>query len=328
MTNGNDNIGTTNTPAVSTPAPTTTETRYIYLPLAASQATDEVNLVDLGRILWRRKWWIIFLTVLIATPIGAYLYTMAPVYTAKVSLLYNQGPLEADSSGGQEGGGRDKTASDTATSAGTEGEALAILKSRTFTERFIEDLDLLPLLFPDQWDAANHQWRPTSPQDRPPTLWEGYRALDSRRTVLQDRATGLTVLSVQWGDPELAAQWANTLVTRLNQAIRERDVLRADKSLEFLHAELAKTNVAELQTALYGMIEQNMKLIMLSNVRDADYVYTVIDPAIPPLGQQWTRLKRILAIAFVTVSAFVMISILVLIVSYLSQAGDKASRQK
>ena len=39
-------------------------------------------------------------------------------------------------------------------------EALAVLTSREFTGKFIEEEKLLPLFFPNEWDDAKKQWRP------------------------------------------------------------------------------------------------------------------------------------------------------------------------
>src|SRR5690606_19017487 len=44
-------------------------------------------------------------------------------------------------------------------SGSSSAEALAMLRSRAFIEEFIEDNELLPVLFPEAWDSQAKQWR-------------------------------------------------------------------------------------------------------------------------------------------------------------------------
>ena len=53
-------------------------------------------------------------------------------------------------------------------------EAIAVMRSREFTERFILDHDLMPELFRDLWDADAKAWRVPEPQR--PTFAQAYRA--------------------------------------------------------------------------------------------------------------------------------------------------------
>ena len=44
--------------------------------------------------------------------------------------------------------------------------SLAILKSRTFTDIFIDKKDLLPVLFEEKWDSDASEWKSGSPPTR------------------------------------------------------------------------------------------------------------------------------------------------------------------
>jgi uncharacterized protein involved in exopolysaccharide biosynthesis len=99
--------------------------------------------------------------------------------------------------------------------AATE-EALAVLKSRQFTDRFIADLNLMPALFESRWDAQARAWKPN--KNGPPTQAQAFRAFSRLRSIVEDKKTGLITINVDWRDRKEAALWANELATRLRSS--------------------------------------------------------------------------------------------------------------
>jgi len=170
---------------------------------------------------------------------------------------------------------------------GSQVEALALLQSRGFIESFIQDEKLLPVLFAKDWDPGTGRWR--KPPDEVPTLWNGYDRFRKKiLRVKQDQLTGVVVVSVDWQDRFLAAQWANALVQRLNRTMRQRAIAEARKSLGFLDNELKATNVLAVHEAISRLIEAQMRAIMLASVRE-DYSFNVVDEARPanPKDVEW-----------------------------------------
>ena len=113
------------------------------------------------------------------------------------------------------------------------------------------------------------------------------------RKINADQSAGTLVMTVSWKDAKLASAWANELVARLNDHMRERVVTRAEKSLDYLREELTKTSIAELRLSLYTAMEQQMRAIMTANVVK-EYSFTVIDPAVPPEQQRLTMVRRLI----------------------------------
>ena len=143
--------------------------------------------------------------------------------------------------------------------AATRTSTSQYLNSSNFTGRFIEDEKLLPVLFADRWDPAKGRWTVESPEDVP-TLADGVRMFDRTiRSVQEDRRTGIVKLSIVWTDREVAAHWANLLVQRVNRDLRQRAIEESQASINYLNAELAKTNVIELREAIYRLLENQLK---------------------------------------------------------------------
>jgi uncharacterized protein involved in exopolysaccharide biosynthesis len=117
-------------------------------------------------------------------------------------------------------------------------------------------------------------------------------------SVSSDKKTGLYTLSVEWKDPELAAEWANDAVARLNAHMRQQAIEEAKKSISFLEDELHRTSLVNAQNILYSLIEEQTKSIMMANVRD-EYVFKVIDPAMAPEHRSKPKRKLIVMLGFV-----------------------------
>ena len=182
-------------------------------------ADDEINLRQLWNALWRGKW--IIVAVAAAFAIGSVLYALAQTewYRAEVLLA----PAEERSTqglGGQLGGLA--ALAGVSVEGGGSAEALAVLRSREFARAFIEDVELVPLFFREQWDAANGGWLGRDPDDWPEIRDAIKYFHENVLNVNEERDTRLVTLAVEWTDPEMAADWARELVVRLNERLRAR----------------------------------------------------------------------------------------------------------
>jgi capsular polysaccharide biosynthesis protein len=159
-------------------------------------------------------------------------------------------------------------------------EALAILRSREFTEAFIHDEQLMPVFFSDLWNAEEHSW--VGEEEDWPTLAQAYKYFDSTvRFVSLDSQTGLVNVAIEWTDPETCARWANQLVERLNDVMRTRAIEQATNSIEFLERELLGTTTVEIRVSINRLIESQVNERMLANVVP-EYSFRVVDRALPP----------------------------------------------
>jgi uncharacterized protein involved in exopolysaccharide biosynthesis len=240
------------------------------------------NSIDLRLVLVkaRRRRWLLAGTLFVFTAAGVLLaLTIRPVYRA--TTLLAAAAVDRQQSGvasmlGQLGGlaaaaGIQVQEGDRATQ-----EALAVLQSREFTERFFSSSNALVEFFPTKWDRAAGRWK------EPPSVARAYRRFDRDvRRVTESRKTGLITLQVDWTDRNIAGAWANALVRQLNAEMRARAMAEADKSLAFLEKERARTGVVEIQAAINRLIEAQIKQRMLASVNE-DYAFRVVDRATPP----------------------------------------------
>jgi uncharacterized protein involved in exopolysaccharide biosynthesis len=238
-----------------------------------------MSLYELLAVVWRRRLLFVAIVAVVTLTGVAWALLMTPIYRGTVVVM----PAPEDSAAGALVGlsgqfGGLAALAGVNMGGGTKDEALATLRSREFTERFLQEENLLPKLFDKKWDESRGAWREGV---KPPTLGDGFKLFSEQvRTVSEDRRTGIVTLNVDWKDRELAALWANQQIERLNRQMRERAIDESTKVIGYLDQQLATANQVELQEAIGRLKESQIKRIMLASVRD-EYALRVIDKARP-----------------------------------------------
>lgn len=191
-------------------------------------------------------------------------------------------------------------------------EALAVLASRRFTEAFVESNNLMPLLFAEKWDAKKAGWSVDDAEDVP-TIEDAHNLLNKKiREIAENPETGLVRISIDWYDRELAASWANMMVHHVNDDLRKSAISEAERSIDYLTKELEKTSIVGVQQAIFSLIESQVNVAMLANVRE-EYVFKVIDPAVPPDADRYIWPQRLLMIVVGFVVGLMIGSLIALI---------------
>jgi len=282
---------------------------------------DEIDLLDYWRVMWGRRWMIILVTVTAAALAVVVSLILPNVYRAETVLA----PVEDEGGGLPSGllaglGGVGALAGMLPGSSGGTDEYLAVLRSRDFLWKFVRDEQLMPTLFVDEWDSARGAWVSPDVEDQP-QLWDAYR-LFTQGGVLStavDRKSGLVTIAVEWTDPELAAEWANQLVARLNEYLRQREMARSDDNLSYLGEELKRTQVAEIRDALFELISTEQKKAMLARTQK-EFAFQVIDPAAAP--DKKASPKR----GLIVVVAVVLAGIIAVFLAFLMEAVSRSRK--
>ncbi|MCE7901911.1 MAG: hypothetical protein DYH20_04440 [Gammaproteobacteria bacterium PRO9] len=254
--------------------------------------------IQLG-VLWQAavsRWWVI-LGFSIAAGLLAFAasFLVTPVYRAQALVLSvpENNESNALSQLTSEFGGLAALAGVSLGSPGeTRVKALAILGGRSFIEDFVQANQLLPVLFASKWDSTAGKWQVTG--SRIPTVQDGAEKLQREvLTITDDVKSGVISVTVDWRDSTKGAQWANGIVDMLNSRMRGRAIDEASARLQFLKAELTKTNELELRSAIYRLMESQLNSIMVARTRQ-DYALQILDRAKPSDLDRYVRPRRIL----------------------------------
>lgn len=278
------------------------------LPWQGGAQDDEIDLLELIRVLWDGKWWIVLIGFLFSSLALVYALVTPNQYLSEVVLA----PAVSEQKGGLSSrfGGLAAMAGIDMGSAGVDKTtiALEVVKSRDFITSFIHKHELLvPLFAAEKWDRDRGEWvinsevydtekkvwvREVDPPKTPqPSDWEAYKLFSAMLSVNQAKDTGIVRIGITSLSPLYSKIWTEALVKELNQVMRERDVAEAHRSIAYLEKELEKTSVTQMQQVFYKLIEEQTQTKMLARVRD-EYIFKTIDPAVVP--EEKVKPKRLL----------------------------------
>jgi uncharacterized protein involved in exopolysaccharide biosynthesis len=166
-----------------------------------------------------------------------------------------------------------------AASGGAEDyNAMAILRSRAFSERIIEDLGLMAEMFPNAAPPVDGQVPARILSDMPTKQDAWLRFNRSVRVITQDQRSGLVTVSIRLPDRQKATETANEIAARINDEVRRRVLHEAATSRQFLERQLEGTDSVELRSAIFRLIEHQIRRQVIANSRP-EIAFVLIDPA-------------------------------------------------
>ncbi|MDA7822586.1 Wzz/FepE/Etk N-terminal domain-containing protein [Opitutales bacterium] len=268
-------------------------TKYVMVESGPSSDEDEIDLLELIRTLLQAWKTIVGITILCTGLAVVYALYSPEVFKAETLLTPAQEEKSGASSVLSQFGGLAAMAGVTIPADSNIERVLATLETRVFLKKFIEEKNLLPIIFEDFWDAASNSWKLQLGQ-KAFIAEDGISSIRGAIEVDQDKSNLIT-LSISWKDPEVAAQWANDLVKQLNEQLRAQAIADSKKRVGYLEQELAKTTLQDMRAILYNLLESEKQKAMLANVNE-DFALEVIDPAVAPETREKPKRKLIVAL--------------------------------
>ena len=263
---------------------------------------------------------IIFITVI-------YSLTLKNIYRAEAILLPASGTTSSSSSANE-------TASQLASlagisigqtnSAGDKGtQALKILESRDFIINFLKDYELVPFIFEEKsWNSSKNILNLSNDYDVTKKVWvrnepsdmQTYREFMSNHLkVVLDVDTGFVSISVDHLSPHTASMILNSIISGINNHMKERDLSYSNNAIDYLTNQLTLTNVSEVRNVFANVIEDQIQTKMLANISD-EYILRVIDPPRIPDRKFKPRRSAIVAVTFaLTFFSYVFFSLILFI---------------
>lgn len=174
--------------------------------------------------------------------------------------------------------------------------ALEVLKSKDFFLKIYEQPEFLPNLMAydsfdpsnarstyesKKYDVKNNKWvrNVSYPKQIIPSINEAYKEFYKNNFFIsKDDKSGIVTLTVVHESPYIAQEWLNFIVFTINDYMRYTEVMRAQKSLDFLLKQMSTSQNKELLEVLAGMAEAKYQTIMLSETSD-EFVFRTIQKA-------------------------------------------------
>ncbi|ATX82015.1 G-rich domain on putative tyrosine kinase [Mariprofundus ferrinatatus] len=286
------------------------------------QQEDEIDLLEYWRVIWNKRKLIFSLSIAVALLAAGVSLLMPNIYRAETLLapVSEEGANGGISSTLSGLGGLASLAGISLPSGGNVQENLAVLNSREFIWLFVKEQKLMQVLFADDWNSETGNWKDTDPEEQP-TLWDAYRMFTKKGLLFVsiNKDSGLITIGIAWKDPEVAASWANQLVARLNEYLRQQAIARSQENLKYLYEELTRTQVEDMRRALFELISQEQQKAMLANTQK-EFAFQILDGAVAP--DEKSEPKRILIVILSALIAGFLGIIFVLAQSWTAKGGE------
>jgi uncharacterized protein involved in exopolysaccharide biosynthesis len=171
--------------------------------------------------------------------------------------------------------------------SGSNTEPLAVLRSQGFARGFIVNRELTKDILEGFGESSGDK-----------DVRDAVKLFETRvRTVVEEKKAGTVTLSIIWRDPDVAADWANSIVAMLNERQRDKALQEAERNVLYLQKEIANSNVISLQQSLGRVLEAEMQKLLLARGNN-EFAYKVIDPAVAPKERFSPRRSVIVVLSF------------------------------
>lgn len=260
---------------------------------------EEINLRDLATEIWRSKLFILVFTFFFAMGALIFTLTLEDIYKGEVKLA----PSNQNSAVGLQASGALNSIAGLAgfnLSGGGEVDetkfAVETLKSRFFLMDFIAEYNYMAeVIAAESWNPKLNKidfdsdlyleeekmWVADNgyPNNGIPSLQDALEFLKDSLTVTRDMQSGFVTIKYEHVSPVFAQEVVTNLVIEINEYMKLKDQESAKKSLAFLHNQVDKTQVEEINKVLFNLIEENTKKLMFTEINE-DYAFQIVDPPI------------------------------------------------
>ncbi len=184
--------------------------------------------------------------------------------------------------------------------------AIEVINSREFLKHLLTFDGVLESLYAvDYYDESSKQlyfnnevfdnekkeWIRSVPKNRQliPSHLEVYKTYQETISLEEDLKSGYLKLSVSHISPIFSEYFLSLIINEANKLSKDKDMKESSDALVYLNEQLLNTMQADVRKSMNKIIENQLKIQMLSNIK-SDYLLSIIDtPYIPEVKSAPSR---------------------------------------
>ena len=294
---------------------------------------DEIDLLDLYRVLLKGKWVILCLSTFALIASIIYSLSLANIYQS--SALLNPVESEDKISGSLNNisGLASIAGIDISSQGGDSNVPKAILKAGSlsfFENNILPNIYLPELMAVKYWDqetgslvfdediynTKSNMWvrNFSYPQKKIPSPQESFKVFKQDHfSINQDKKNGFITLTIRHQSPYIAKKWSELIINQINTYYREKDKESAIRSVNYINMQISKANLSEIKQVLAQLLQNETQKLTLIESNEA-YVFDFIDP--PAVMEKKSDPQRALICILGLLLGGIMSSIFVLVRHY------------
>ena len=253
---------------------------------------DEIDFAEIFQILWNKKLLVTTITSLAAIISVIYSLLLPNIYLSQ-SILAPASSQESLS---------DKLGSFASFAPAIPG--ISVPKSKInkslegierirsfdfFIDRFLPNIQFENLVAAKKWNPANnsivYDEKIFSENKKiwleKPSKQEAYEIYTEILSIVQSDKTSLVTMSIEHISPYIAQKWLSLIIKNINDHMREIDKNVARNSIEFLNKSVANTNLSEIKSVIFSLMENQIQTLTLAESNEY-YVFIPISSPIAP----------------------------------------------
>ena len=246
---------------------------------------DEINILELFKVLWQGKWLIIAITSIFSIAGVLYSLNLPDIYKSE-SLLSPVGSDGRSSSSSNINGLASLAGINLSTnSSGNAAKAAQKVHTLSFfKDNILPNIYLPNLMAMQSWNSdtntivykSNYN-QETKTWDKIPSAQESYDEFKDLMKFSQDYDSGFVTISIKHKSPHVAKEWVELIVNQLNYFFRTNDKQEAQLSMDFLNAQIAQTSYTEIKQVIANLLQNKMQQLTLIEANEF-YVFSYLDP--------------------------------------------------
>lgn len=248
-------------------------------------SSDEINILELFKVLWQGKWLIIAITSIFSIAGVLYSLNLPDIYKSE-SLLSPVGSDGRSSSSSNINGLASLAGINLSTnSSGNAAKAAQKVHTLSFfKDNILPNIYLPNLMAMQSWNSdtntivykSNYN-QETKTWDKIPSAQESYDEFKDLMKFSQDYDSGFVTISIKHKSPHVAKEWVELIVNQLNYFFRTNDKQEAQLSMDFLNAQIAQTSYTEIKQVIANLLQNKMQQLTLIEANEF-YVFSYLDP--------------------------------------------------
>tara|TARA_A100001011_G_C14103399_1_gene753815 strand:- start:12 stop:941 length:930 start_codon:yes stop_codon:yes gene_type:complete len=163
------------------------------------------------------------------------------------------------------------------------------------------------------FDSEKKMWIREVPKNRKlvPSHLEVYRTYQETISLEEDLKSGYINLSVSHVSPLFSEYFLSLIINEANRLSKEKDMKESSDALTYLNKQLLNTMQSDIRKSMNKIIENQLKVQMLSNIK-SDYLLSIIDrPYVPEVKSKPSRSIITITgsfIGFLVICSFILLN--------------------
>jgi uncharacterized protein involved in exopolysaccharide biosynthesis len=260
----------------------------------------QIDLVEIVMVFWKEKILVTIMTSIIIILTLLYALSLPNLYSssALLKLSDSEGANGFSSLASQYGGMASLAGISLPSGSSDKSDyVIEIIESREFSSHLLqfENLKLMLMAIesydmtsktiqydPKIYNIKSKKWvREPINGNLAPSDLELHSSIKEKLSISKNKQSGFITISFEHKSPLFSKKMIDLIIRELNIKVKEKDQEESTLALSYLQKQIKNTEQSEIRKAVFNLIESQLQIQMLSNIKK-DYIVTTIDkPFIP-----------------------------------------------